>query len=182
MNWISTVEPAPWSIAGFDLGPLLFGHCLLMERVKESENTSVLDLWRFLNICSRSHTQAVKWVTKDLNRVFSIRRWAFLENAGKMPKFAEVLTTWNAYLEENTATPEIMTSAEGGDSLGTPYLQNIWNLCLTQLNYNPQTIKESPFGEMLWSALAYNEVQGGVRVIDDQLSQVFEKLKCQNSN
>lgn len=182
MNWISTIEPAPWRIAGFNLGPLLFGHCLLMERLKGSDTPTALDLWRCLNIASRSYEKARRWLTKDLNCWFSFRRWAFLRVVGKMPRFAEVLTAWNDYMEENTATPEIMTSDSSGDDFGTPYLQSLFNIAVTSLNYNPQEIHNARFGQLVWAILAWNESQGGCRVVDDNLSQIFEKLKCQTLN
>lgn len=182
MNWISTVEPAPWRIAGFDLGPLLFGHCVLMERFKCSDTPTALDLWRFLNIASRSYDNARKWLTKDINSVFSIRRWAFLKTVGGMPRFAEVITAWGAYMEENTATPELMTSVAGPETKGTPYLQALGTIAISRLNYDPVKIKNAPFGQLVWNVLAWNESEGGCRVIDDELSQVFEKLKCQSSS
>ena len=181
MNWITTVEPAPWSIAGYELGPLLFGHCTLMERVTSS-TPNVLDLWRRLNICSRPTKGARKWLTKELGCGFSIRRWVFIKTVGRMPKFAEVLHAWDAYMEENTAIPEIMTSAAGGDTLGTPHLQGLFNLAVTELNYDPNSIDDAMFGRMLWAILAYNESQGGIRIVSDELQTIFEKLKCRNSN
>ena len=182
MNWISTVEPAPWTIAGFELGPLRFGHCLLIERFMDGGQNKIIDLWRYLNIASRTYEKSVRWLTKDVNTLFPVKRWAFCNTHKKPAKFEHVLRLWNKYVEENTATPSVMMSEGSGTTIGTPYLQTVWNICIHKLNYNPQTIKEAPFGEILWAVLAYNESQGGIRVVDDNLEQVFEKLKCQNLN
>jgi len=182
MNWISTIEPAPWRIAGYDLGPLLFGHCTLFELFRDGDKITALDLWRYLNIASRSHKEAREWLTRDINATFSIRRWAFLKTVGQMPRFAEVLTAWNAYLEENTSTPEVLISVEGTETRGAPYLQTLFTIAATRLNYDPQTICDAQFGQLIWSVLAFNESQGGIRIIDDNLSQALENLKCRNSS
>lgn len=179
MNWITTIEPSPWRIAGYHLGPLLYGHCLLMERFKGSDTPTALDLWRCLNIASRPYDQARLWLTDDLNCSLSIKRWAFLRVVGKMPRFAEVLTAWNDYMEENTATPEVMTNDSSGDDFGTPYLQSLFNIAVSSLNYNPQEIYHARFGQLVWSILAWNESHGGCRVVSDELSEVFKKMRCQ---
>lgn len=181
MNWITTIEPAPHQIDGFHLGPLRFGHCLLMERFKTDEETvSPLDLWRWLNITSRTHQQARDWLTRDETSLFSISRWAFLTRMKKPSNFLKVATLWKDYIEENTATPEILSSTEIAESQGTPYYQSIWNFAVTRLNYSPSEIADAPFGQLLWALLAFQEQSGSIRIVDDNLSSVFDKLRCQH--
>lgn len=181
MNWISTIEPAPYRIEGFDLDALRFGHCLLFERIDTKEAKPV-DLWRMLNIASQPYAQAKDWLTDDINAVFSLRRWAFLKRMQKTERFQGALQLWAEWMEENTALPELLMASSGADTVGTPYLQTLFNVAVSKLNYDPQTIKEAPFGVLLWAVVALNESSGGVRVIDDNLATIFEKLQCQTLN
>jgi hypothetical protein len=185
MLWISTIEPSPYLIEGFDLEPLRFGHCLLMERFDEGkpegQMPTPLELWRWLNICSRSHKNARRWLTKDLSKSFSLSRWAFVRTMRDHERFLAALSNWSDYMHENTATPPTLNPvASGGSESGVPRLQWLWNTAITQLNYNPLELCEAQFGQLVWSVLAMSDQNGGVRIIDDKLQKVFEDLKCQS--
>ena len=128
MLWISTIEPSPYLIEGFDLEPLRFGHCLLMERFDEGkpegQMPTPLELWRWLNICSRSHKNARRWLTKDLSKSFSLSRWAFVRTMRDHERFLAALSNWSDYMHENTATPPTLNPvASGGSESGVPRLQ-----------------------------------------------------------
>ena len=156
--------------------------CFEIGRIRVRWLNKINDLWHYLKNPSRTNENSIRWLTNNANTLFPVKRWSLCNTHKKPAKFEQVLRLWNKYVEENTATPQVMMSEGSGTTIGTPYLQTVWNICIHKLNYNPQTIKEAPFGEILWAVLAYNESQGGIRVVDDNLEQVFEKLKCQNSN
>lgn len=186
MRWITTIEPSEYRIEGYDLGPLLFGHCLLLERFNLNEDKeelpTPLDLWRWLNITSRNHADARKWLSKDFSNMPNLARWAFCKTMKNEERFLVGLNNWADYLHENTATPKTLDSVNAGQSsTEIPRLQWLWNTAVTQLNYNPMELCEAPFGQLVWSILALNEQNGGSRIIGDRLEKVFEDLKCQPS-
>lgn len=170
MNWISTVEPAPWRIAGFDLGPLLFGHCMLIERFDLRELASEDDLHFFLGVCSRSYDAARKWLTEQSDLPKS-----------KFDDFAKHRAEALAYLHENMALPQTLENVEGGATLGTPFLQGLRLTAISKLNYNPNEINDARFGQLVWDVLSYREAHGQTRVIDNYLAKQLEKLGEMNA-
>jgi|DEB0MinimDraft_3_1074331.scaffolds.fasta_scaffold117677_1 hypothetical protein len=170
MNWISTVEPAPWRIAGFELGPLLFGHCMLIERFDLRELADEDDLHFFLGVCSRTYADARKWLTEQSSQPKS-----------KFKDFAKHRAEALAYLHENMALPQTLENVEGGATLGTPFLQGLRLTAISNLNYNPEAINNARFGQLVWDVLSYRETHGQTRVIDSYLAEQLEKLGKMNA-
>ena len=166
MNWISTIEPAPWRIAGYNLGPLLFGHCTLIERfnLQAIEDDSGLHL--FLGICSRNYQSAYDWITSQQGK--PVPKFEYFQSA-KMEVFK--------YLHENLALPQTMESVNKGEESGTPFLQGLRTTAITKLNYDPHKIPDSRFGQLVWDVLSYKEATGQTRIIDDYLASQLAKLE-----
>ena len=169
MNWITTVEPAPWSIAGFELGPLRFGHCLLLERFELDNLDTESSLHFFLGICSRTYKGARKWITSTSG-----------QSTYKFKEFSAHRVEALEYLKENMGLPQTMESSSNGRTLGTPYLQVVRLTAITKLNYSPDTINESRFGQLIWDVLSYKEANCQTRVIDDYLAEQLERLNQLN--
>jgi len=170
MNWISTVEPAPWTIAGFELGPLRFGHCLLMERfdLRGLENKTLLHY--FLGICCRDYESARKWLTTENNKPVY-----------EFPSFEENRSECLTYLHENMALPQTLESTGAGKTQGTPFLQSLRLTAISKLGYSPTQINSARFGQLVWDVLSYKEAKGQTRIVDDYLNEQLEKLKEMNA-
>lgn len=181
-KWIECVEPDPFRIAGFNLDKLLLGHCFLMERCAWANQISRLDLWRNLNICSRKYDAARAWLTNDLASAFAFKQRLFINFMMAGNNFTEALGHWLEFFEMNVGTPDIMAGESQGPTLGTPYLQTLRRLATTELNYNPQTVMDAPMGQLIWDVLALNESRGGCRIVDDELAEIFERLKKANND
>jgi hypothetical protein len=170
MNWITTVEPAPWSIAGYELGPLLFGHCMLIERFEIDQINDEQALHFFLNVCSRTYVDARQWITS-----------ANTDTVTRFKDFQSHRQEVFEYLKENMGLPPTLNSNSGGKTLGTPYLQGLRLKAITKLNYNPETICDARFGQLVWDTLSYSELNGQTRVIDDFLAKQLERLENANA-
>jgi len=170
MNWISTIEPAPWRIAGYNLGPLLFGHCTLLERFDLSAIDDESDLHFFLGICSRDYQGAYNWITTQQGKP-----------TARFDDFVTSKCEVFRYLHENMALPQTMESTEQGETRGSPFLQALRTTAITKLNYSPHLINESRFGQLVWDVLSYKEATGQTRIIDDYLSNQLAKLEELNA-
>lgn len=170
MNWISTIEPAPYRIAGFNLGPLRFGHCQLLERFDVYDLDTNERLNVFLGVCSRSYVDAREWLD-------TVGDQPVLRFKDKPKIKAQII----AYLHENMALPPTLDSVNQGEHGGTPFLQGLRNIAITQLGYSPDTILESRFGQLMWDVLGWRESRGEVRVIDDYMAQQLSRLEAMNA-
>lgn len=169
MNWISTIEPAPWSISGFNLGPLLFGHCTLIERWGLEEINTHEDLQILLGICSRDYKGAWQWLSSKSSHLLEFKN------------FEECKREFLCYLAENMALPQTFKNQSEGQTVGTPFLQGLRITAITKLNYNPQTLCEARFGQLMWDLLSYKESTGQTRIIDEHLQQQLDRLKELNA-
>ena len=170
MNWISTVEPAPWRIAGFDLGPLLFGHCMLIERFDLTDIDDEVALHFFLGICSRSYVDGYRWLTTQSDKP----QLAFAD-------FKAHRSECFHYLHENMALPQTMEDHKEGDAVGTPFLQGVRLTAIRHLNYSPHIINDCKFGQLVWDVLSYREATGQSRIIDDYLAKQLANLERLNA-
>jgi len=170
MNWINTVEPAPWTIAGYEVGPLLFGHCMLMERFAIDNLDDEQALHFFMNVCSRTYADARRWITGADARTTTV-----------FQNFHEHRLEAFEYLKENLGLPQTLNSEGSSRTTGTPYLQALRLTAITKLGYNPETIGEARFGQLVWDVLSYSESQGQTRVIDDYLAEQLARMEAANA-
>lgn len=175
MSWAGTIAPGWHTVAGHKLGPLTFGHAVLMERMQLFDVLTSLDYHAFIGVCSRSYAQGWKWLNWFLSPV---GQWFYARRA--IPgNPTETLTEVLDYLECNRRAPELL-SVEGstGASHGAPALQVMRTIAIERLNYNPDTLPDAPFGQLYWDILASNELAGGSRIIDGDLAETLKSMRA----
>jgi hypothetical protein len=170
VKWITTIEPAPWRIAGFNLGPLRFGHCVILERWGLDSLDDETALHYFLGVCSQSYSQALIWLESAADKPQS----SFKDFNGHRKEAFQ-------YLHENLGLPTAFHGKNSGETAGTPFLQGLRLTGITKLGYSPHEIMESRFGQLVWDVMSLKESLGEIRIMDEYLAGQLEKLKEMNA-
>lgn len=176
-DWAATIEPDEWRILGHDLGPLTWGHCVLIERLGISRIENPASLILILGILSnRRHSDARKWVTWATSAEGIKERAERARNLGKRA-YRKAHGQMCAYLSQNMSEPDLMHPEGSGESRGTPTLQSMRAIALENLGYSADTFRDAPYGQLVWDIIAWSEGSGGVRVLDDELRGIMDKLR-----
>ena len=175
-TWAEAAIPGPVDVGGHKLLPLTYGHVVLMERIGLDDVLEPLEFWGFIGICTRRFKSACKWVGFYLSPLGQVYYRHKPLPANHDNVFGQAVT----YMQQNLRTPELMTdegASSGGIRHGAPALQTMRTVALSRLNYNPDTIHDAPFLQLVWDILCYNEQQGGARIIEGRLAAGLEELK-----
>jgi hypothetical protein len=180
-TWAETCAPGHHYVAGAKLRPLTFGHAMLMERVGLYEILTPLEFHCFIGICSRNYDQGMNWLGWFLSPV---GQWYYKRKP--MPKNKnEALAQAMEYLIQAQQIPELIGNDDNvacGARFGAPLLQTIRSTALEFLNYQPETINDAPFGQLVWDILARNEMRGGAKIIHGEFAEGLEALKQLQNN
>ena len=176
-TWAAAAVPGPVYVGGQKLLPLSYGHAVLLERVGIVEILTPIEFWGFVGICKRNFSQGCKWLNWFLSPV---GQWYYRNK--RLPKeHNATLAEAFSYLKSNMELPEVMEvegkGASTGAKHGAPLLQTLRTMGLSKLNYNPSNIMDAGFLQLMWDCLAYNEQQGGAKIIDGKVAEGLAELE-----
>ena len=163
-----------WEIAGHRLRPLELGHAVILQKVGADDPTTEAEAALAVLICARPWDC---WQAAFSSRWFGVR-FALVMRRMHPGTIAQV----RAYLASNSELPIVTTKAgRGNGDTGTPYLQHVRAVLISECGYQPAAAWSAPYGQAMWDYLARMEYNGAITITDrakvEEVREAYAKLK-----
>lgn len=177
-DYLKACIPEPFRVLGQRLKPYSLGHAFILNRLGSpfavdfgKRVPSLGDLYFAIWVCRRKYADAIIGL-QNASFVKDVK-WLKLLSRFKNTDVAKVLFT--KYIVLSAQVPDIWRSSEkDARTLTMPHLLYLKFIMTSKYGYSVKEVMDIPYGEALWSSLAYSESKGGCTFLTDEQHNIRE--------
>lgn len=179
--YLEAAIPEPFTVLGKRLKPFCLGHEILFQRfknrfsVESEEPPQIEDLLTGVFICSQRYS---KDVSLDYFSVpLRVKLYARLFGPSYLGR---AFALFSNYIASHTALPHFDSVEDDGkrEPMGAPTVQVVKVSLMGNLGLSEDEALNTPFGLAFWNHLSWAEMQGHIKIIDEEEMAKIEAAKA----